>query len=84
MLASRLSDKGVAQAVKRGAERACLDPSLYAGHRLRTGLVTSAAAAGVEERLIAKQTGHKNMRVLRRYIREGSLFNDNAAGKVGL
>lgn len=82
--AARLADQAVARAVKRGAERAGLDPSLYAGHSLRAGLATSAAAAGVEERLIAKQTGHKSMTVLRRYIREGSLFNDNAAGKVGL
>jgi len=31
-----------------------------------------------------KQTGHKSMQMVRRYIREGQLFNDNAAGKLGL
>lgn len=80
----RLSDRAVARAVKRGAGRAGLDPSLYAGHSLRAGLATSAAAAGVEERIIARQTGHKSMTVLRRYIRDGELFRDNAAGSVGL
>jgi hypothetical protein len=31
-----------------------------------------------------RQTGHKSLPVLRRYIRRGSLFNDNAAAKLGL
>ena len=30
------------------------------------------------------QTGHKNIAVLRRYIREGSVFRENAAAAVGL
>lgn len=81
---ARLAPFAVARAVKRGARRAGLDPDLYAGHSLRAGLATSAAAAGVEERVIAKQTGHRSMAVLRRYIREGELFRDNAAGQVGL
>lgn len=81
---SRLSDKGVARAIKRAAESAGLDESVFSGHSLRAGLATSAAAAGVEERDIARQTGHKNMDVLRRYIRDGTLFDNNAASKVGL
>ena len=55
-----------------------------AGHSLRAGLATSAAAAGVPGRVIANQTGHKGTAMLRRYIREGSLFRENAAGAVGL
>ena len=43
-----------------------------------------AAAANVLERVIARQTGHKSMAILRRYIREGSLFRENAAARVGL
>ena len=82
----RLSDRGVARAVKRAAERAGLDPERYAGHSLRAGLATAAAAAGVEERVIARQTGHRSMVVLRRYIRDGELFRpgQNAAAAVGL
>lgn len=30
------------------------------------------------------QTGHKRMPALRRDIRRGSLFNDNAAAQLGL
>jgi len=40
--------------------------------------------AGVSERAIQEQSGHKSLLVLRRYIRDGSLFRENAAGKVGL
>jgi hypothetical protein len=47
-------------------------------------LVTAAAMAGVSERVIMQQTGHKNTAMLRRYIREGSLFRENAAAEVGL
>jgi integrase len=74
----------VARIVQRAAKRAGLDPSRYAGHSLRAGLATTAAAAGVEERVIAQQTGHKSMTVLRRYIRHGELFRQNAAAAVGL
>jgi hypothetical protein len=32
-----------------------------------------------------KQTGHRSLvTVIRKYIREGSLFRDNAATKLGL
>jgi integrase len=66
------------------AARAGLDASEVAGHSLRAGLATSAASAGVPERVIAEQTGHKGTAMLRRYIRESSLFRENAAGAVGL
>jgi integrase len=51
---------------------------------LRAGLATSAAAAGVPERAIMAQTGHKRTDTLRKYIRLGSLFRENAAAQVGL
>jgi len=81
---TRLSAQAVALVLKRHAARAGLDPDEMAGHSLRAGLATSAAAAGVPERVIAEQTGHKGTAMLRRYIREGSLFRENAASAVGL
>ena len=48
------------------------------------GLATAAAAAGVPERAIMAQTGHRSLATLRKYIRQGSLFLENAAAKVGL
>lgn len=81
---ARLSDRAVALVVKRAAEAAGLDPAQYAGHSLRAGLATSAAMAGASERAIMAQTGHKSVTVARRYIRDGSLYRENAAGQVGL
>ena len=79
-----LSDRMVARIVKRCVEKAGYDASHFAGHSLRAGLATAAAMAGASERSIQNQTGHKSLVTLRRYIRDGSLFKDNAAGKVGL
>jgi integrase len=81
---TRLSAPSVALVLKRLAAQAGIDPAEVAGHSLRAGLATSAAAAGVPERVIADQTGHKGTAMLRRYIREGSLFRENVAGAVGL
>ena len=80
----RLSGHAVALVVKRHAEAAGLDAAKYAGHSLRAGLATSAAAAGASERSIMAQTGHKSTAMVRRYIRDGSLFRENAAAVVGL
>ncbi len=82
--ATRLSAQAVALVLKRHAARAVLDPKEVAGYSLRAGLATSAAAAGVPERVIAEQTGHRGTAMLRRYIREGSLLRENAASAVGL
>ncbi len=80
----RLCDKSVALIVKRAAESAGLDPMNYAGHSLRAGLATSAAIAGVSEWSIMQQTGHKSTAMVRRYIRDGNLFRDNASAQIGL
>jgi integrase len=81
---ARLSAYAVALVVKRAAAAAGLDPTAFSGHSLRAGLATAAAAAGVSERAIMNQTGHRSVTVARRYIREGSLFRENAAASVGL
>ncbi len=80
----RLSDKAVALVVKRCAEAAGLDSSKYSGHSLRAGMATSAAAAGCSERKIMDQTGHRSTAMVRKYIRGGSLFLDNASASLGL
>jgi integrase len=82
--AARLSGIDVARVVKKLVERAGLDPAKYAGHSLRAGHATSAAIAGASERSIMNQTGHKSVQMVRRYIREGTLFRENSAGKLGL
>ena len=81
---SALSDRVVAHVVKRTLQAAGNSSKHYAGHLLQAGLITQAAMAGVSERAIQEQSGHKSLLVLRRYIRDGSLFRENAASKVGL
>jgi site-specific recombinase XerD len=80
----RLSGLDVARVVKKLAERAGLDVVKYAGHSLRAGHATAAAIAGASERSIMNQTGHRSVQMVRRYIRDGSLFRENSAGKLGL
>ncbi|MEA2671072.1 MAG: hypothetical protein QOG45_1292 [Chloroflexota bacterium] len=80
----QLSDRSVARVVQRAAARAGLDPSRYAGHSLRSGLATAAAAGGASERAIMAQTGHRSLLAVRRPGGGGSLFTENAATYVGL
>lgn len=84
VLSKRLSGEGVALVVKRSVERLGYDPRLFSGHSLRAGLATSAAAAGKGERAIMNQTGHRSVTTVRRYIRDGNLFRENAADGLGL
>ena len=81
---NRLTDRAVARIIQRAAQRAGLDPRRYAGHSLRAGLATAAAAAGAPERAIMAQTGHRSVTTLRGYIRRGTLFEENAAEYLGL
>jgi len=46
--------------------------------------IALADVGGVQERAIAATTRRKSMTVLRRYMREGNMFNENAAAAVGL
>jgi integrase len=84
MAAARLSAAAVGEIVKKYAASVGLDAADFAGHSLRSGLATSAAAAGASERSIMAQTGHRSLNMVRRYIKEGSLFRENAAATVGL
>lgn len=84
MQPGRLSGIDAARIVKKLAGRAGLDAAKYAGHSLRAGHATSAAIAGASERSIMNQTGHRSVQMVRRFIRDGSLFRENSAGKLGL
>lgn len=96
--AARLSDKAVARAVKNAVEAAraralalgnlalaaTFDPARYAGHSLRAGFITSAAAAGVSTLDIMRHSLHQREETLRKYVRHATVFRQNAAAKVGL
>jgi integrase len=78
----RLSGEGVCLVVRERVEAAGIDPKNYSGHSLRAGLATSAAQAGVSSWKIRQQTGHASDAMLSRYIRDGELFIQNAAGSL--
>jgi integrase len=80
----RLDGGDVARRVKAGALRVNLDASRFAGHSLRAGFVTAAAMNGAPERSIAVTTNHKNLEMLRRYIRNADLFREPAARWIQL
>lgn len=82
--AAPLSGRSIARVVKRSAEAAGLDPAGFSGHSLRAGLATAAAKAGKSTHAIMRQTGHKSADMVARYVREASLFEDNAAAGIGL
>lgn len=75
----RLSDRAISRLVKKAIRGIGKDPADYSAHSLRAGLATSAAEAGKPERAIMDQTGHRSLKTVRSYIREGELFRGNAA-----
>jgi integrase len=80
----RLSGHAVASIVKKYARKAGLPVQAFSGHSLRAGFVTSAARAGEPERRIMRQTGHKSIEMVLRYVRQANAFTDNAVRSLGL
>lgn len=78
-MGDHLSDRSICNIVKSRVGLVGFNAELYSGHSLRSGLATSAAQQGFSSWAIRAQTGHKSDGMLARYIREGSLFRNNAA-----
>jgi len=68
--------------LKRAAARAGMETKPLAGHSLRAGMFTRAAMNGVSEFVIMKQTGHRTVATLHRYVRMGQIFTANAAARL--
>ncbi len=87
-VSARLSEPAVRDAVVRRARAAGLSPAhgdrFFSAHSTRSGFATQAAANGASERSIMDQGRWKSLQVARSYIRRGSVFTDNAAGRLGL
>jgi integrase len=77
-----MPSEAVCLVVRERVKAAGIDPGNYSGHSLRAGLATSAAQAGVSSWKIRQQTGHTSDAMLGRYIRDGELFIENAAGSL--
>lgn len=80
----RMHPESVALIVKRGALRAGLDPDVLAGHSLRSGFCTQASINNVSDWAIMRQTGHKSIKSLTRYVRVQQAFADNPSGRIGI
>lgn len=79
----RLSAYSVAVIVKKRLPPG-KDATRFAGHSLRAGFVTSAASGGASPKAIMKQTGHRSLVTLMRYMRDATLFQGNALERTGL
>ena len=79
-----LNSDSIGAMLKRAAARAGMRVEPLGGHSLRAGHVTQAAMNGVSERVIMRQTGHRSTATLRRYIRMGEMFRENAARGLGI
>jgi integrase len=78
-----ITGQSVANIVKAVAERAGYDPEQFAGHSLRSGFATSAAAKGTTLHNIMRHTRHRSERVAMGYIRPASVFVANATEGLG-
>lgn len=74
----RLTDRSIAELVKRYAERAGLEAADFSGHSMRAGFVTSASERGADINRIMDQTRHKDPRTVRKYIRRAERYRDHA------
>ncbi|MCJ2097690.1 tyrosine-type recombinase/integrase [Methylobacterium sp. E-046] len=90
-----VTDRAVARIVQRTVEAAARAEghapeearrlaAAYAGHSLRSGLATSAAANDAPGHAIQRQLRHKRFDTTSGYIRSGQLFKQNPAGMAGL
>ncbi len=76
-----LHHSDIPRLVKRYAAAIGLDPAHYAGHSLRAGFVTSAAAHGARMDKIMEVTRHTNTQTLMKYIRDANVFSEHAGTK---
>ncbi len=70
--------------LKRAVARAGFDPKGFAGHSLRAGFATQAARNGASAFDIMRQTGHRSITTVSRYVRDAQIFRDAPASKLGL
>ena len=80
----RLHPDAVGEIVKRALGRAGFEVERFGGHSLRAGFATQAAKNGATAFDIMRQTGHRSVQTVSRYVRDAQIFRDAPAGKLGL
>ena len=78
VLPDRLSEQSVALVVKHRVAGAKLDPSIFSGHSLRAGFVTSALEDGADVLRVMDQTRHRSVETLKKYDRRAKAFASHA------
>lgn len=73
----RLTSQSVTKIVKKMVRQIGLCSLNYSAHSMRRGFATECGRLGIPERFIARQTNHKNLVVLRKYIDEGEITENN-------
>ena len=84
MSGKRLPCRDVARIIKKWVSHIGLDEAGFAGHSLRSGLITTASKSSVPDHVIMKHTRHKTAQMIHVYTRDNSLVNDNVTGMLGL
>ena len=74
----RLSDRSVAEVLKRRAEAAGFDPAIFSGHSLRAGFVTAALHHGADILRVMDVTRHREVSTLKTYDRRAKAFKQHA------
>jgi site-specific recombinase XerD len=78
VLGGRLCAHQVARIVQKRAAAAGLDPTLFAGHSLRSGYISSAAEQGASLVSIAAHADHKKIDTTRGYVQIADAFRDHS------
>jgi site-specific recombinase XerD len=73
-----LSAYSVVLIIKKYAEKAGLDPSIFSAHSLRAGFLTSAAMNRASLFKLREVSRHKSLDILRTYVRRADEFEDHA------
>lgn len=76
-----LSDRSVANIVKLYAKKAGLTVDDFSAHSLRSGFITSGAAAGADLFKLMEVSRHKKPETVIGYVRESRLFDNHAGEK---
>ena len=69
-----MSDDAAVWAIKRRAKAAGLDPSMFAGHSLRSGFMTSASQTGATLPKMMEVSRHRSVDSAMSYIRDRDAF----------
>lgn len=78
VLPSRLSDRAIARIIKARFAAAGYDPAAFSAHSLRSGFLSSAAAAGASIWKMREVSRHKSVQVLADYVQSADLLDDHA------